>query len=544
MRRKHVPLLVLSCAALSLLPLGLSDFFTYGKISGEILITPDANAKPVCYLGSAPEVGYVSIASALRAADALVQANSSVAQTVYVIPGTTARATVTEIENLKVNSGVTLVLPYADTTYKNSDLSKSEAVSEKLRLNLQGDLEIENGGVVRLGGYVRTTGISGPYSTIYLSSQSSITVKDGGTFECYGLVAENNQKHNGTKTEVSGTNLAGDNGIYDNSNDKDRFIKIRSGGTLISPIYCYGVPASGSTMKSVVERNICSFNIFDFSNLQTFVTLEGGAIFKAAARLYMLSKTVDEIINIVHPTEDALFKTSAESSFSVEWCNTNLTRVYISGNVTIGHIIIPLPSGADSVFGTDKIDTKSYYLPISYRMHIFLYGNGVLNVPSNLKLLPGSVFKIEEGSKLNLQDNAEMIVFEKSTFQWVSGCGTSYSYAGADDALLINNGEINLTSPTTKLAGFVYTESTNPKTALNMALAGSQDNLYISTVEGIRDADVASAQGSAYFVSGEEFLKKNLKAKTTVNAYAELINDTAGYQGDAFEVYKIGRAHV
>lgn len=488
--------------------------------------------KAVCYKGS---TYYTSIYAGLE--------DASSGDTVYVIPGTTTTAaTYTENNDLVIDSGVTLVVPYDGTTYKNSNYSANDTSQNKLitRININGDIKVY--GNLYLGGFFRTNYL-GRYTSLRLSTNSSITVYNGGNFECYGIVDENSQKHNGTAITTSVTNLIGDNGVYDNSNDPNRYIEIQSGGKLVSPFYMEGFPGSGSTIKSLVAKNICPFNTYNFNNLRTYVLCKYGSTYEGVARISMSasgqSYPMEENVSIVG-TDSLFLINDSSSSIGFEFCTTNLSRIYLNKNITLGHIVINLDSAVSSVVGTDTIDTANYFLPIHYKFNIFCVDNGTINIGYNVKFLPGSVFKVCEGSTLNINNSSNINIFKKDSFVW-SGTGTSYDYNGTNDAYFINNGTLNLTNENVKFGGNIYTESANGNSLINTSIITNQNNFIVTSDEGMNNDDFVTSLGSAVFYDPNSNITetKGLKYGQKFFSNTSIIQEKCHYLGNFSNIYKI-----
>lgn len=508
------------------IPISFSAFIV-NQVQSETIKPTYENTGYVCYNKNTGQK-YTKINAALS--------DAKNGDFVYLVSGTPDKPSIINCnEDLLIEEGVTFIIPYLNEEYINSDFSKAKVDAIlTTTLNIYGDITIE--GRLILGGGVYLRGLGGNYSKLSLSDKSQINVCDGGLFECYGVVNEINPNNNGSKTEISGKNLIGDNGVYDNSNDLDRLIHLEYGSQLITTFYNENMSNSGTELKSLLENLVCPFNLYTFNNLQTYVKIDYGAKLLTKIRFSFSGVNVDENVELV--TANGLFRIKDVNSYmGIEYCNSSLTRLYIFGNLDVGKIILELPSYANIVFGTNIIDTSNYFLPLHYKFNLFTFGNGVVNVPYNVKLLPGAVFKIGSGTNVIIGDNAGVSVFSGGTFAWQS---TGVDYGNINkDALLINNGSLILNADTSKLGGKILTESTDETAIVDVSRITDQNSFTLTTIEGKNTSQTATTICNADFVIDDAILSKNVKAGTILKSNNCLINNKASFVGDFVDVNTI-----
>lgn len=447
---------------------------------------------------------------------------------IYFIAGTAAapkQYTIPESkDDLLIKSGVSLYLPYNGETYLNTDYSVSMPIKNTLSVILNRNLIIE--GTLYIGGYVIRQGVAGEYANLKLGERASISIENGGVLECYGYIEEVNPNHNGNKINVGPDNLIGDNGIYDNSNDPYRYIHAKSGGKIVSPFAIEDLPGSGGTLQELVGKNICPFNIFSIPCLKTYVRFDFNSIFNALVTI-SISNLVSERKNIDIVSSSGLFKVLDGNSYlAYEWCATTLMRFYLNGNLRLGNIVISMAG--------QTINTANMFLPISYKINIFACSGSNVDIPYNVKLLPGSVLKIVENGKINIGNNVSFTVFSNNTFEW-NNTGTTYP-KNKGDALFINNGNV-ITNQNTKFGGMIRTESLNTNAIFNATQISNQDNLTVVSTEGRNEGQNALTIAQAYFLKNNVYSLQNLKAGTLIHSNGSLIDGKIGFSGQFFSTY-------
>lgn len=452
--------------------------------------------------------------------------SSTSGQSIYIIPGQ-----IIMIKNtITLNNKISLYIPYEDETYDTSTISESNAVDinqtnvdnyrkTQLIFTENANLVIENGSKLYLGGTCGTKGIYGLYSEITLGESSHIDIY--GEFYSYGYVKELNP--------INANSVSGE--YYKNELDINRYINVYSTGYLITSLALYDMK-TGGPLSTYISNDICPLDVFDFPNLQTYVKIESGGKVDGIIRASVAGVDVKETANIIrgNVSEDALFYVNS-GNIAIEHCTPNnskysstnsITRIYIDGDVKLGYLKF-------KVSGT-SIDTSKYFLPISYKLKIYILESSNVLFEYKVKFMPGSSIQINESAEINI--NNEIVIHSGKKYANVSS--TTYSYT-ATDAIFINNGTI-IFSENGKLGGDVLTTN-NDKTAV-IKLSGCDESVLKATsYEGLNNTEI-SYELYGYFYNEETNEKEYSQFVIGSDIYAYGKN-TNSWQGEANKSYEL-----
>lgn len=441
---------------------------------------------------NSPYAKFVDLASAVESANNAIKNGQASNVHIYIISGS---AISVEDKAITLNSGVSLFLPYNgkivftdnEDDYKgyinsqNSD-SNSGGVSGNRKCLLQlinSSLTIEKGAELYIGGEIGTRGVVRYYSEVLLDKNSHIDCS--GSLYAYGYIKE---------SITINSNQAGNEGKLNNECDSKRYINFNNGSYLMTLLSIEDT-SSGGTLKTLVDNNICPFNIFDFRNIQTYAKFENGASMDAKARLVVgsssLAQYISETVHIINTQgNSALFlsKSSdliADNYLSLEYCPSNSngftnssnspTKAVLSESVDLGSIVINASAA--------KIDTSNYFLPISYKIHCYVAKNASFNIKNKIKFLPGSETTIQNGGVL---DNfSSMIFFKQGILD--NADSVSSSFKNKPDAKLVVNGTLKAET-NSSVGGYIETENQTGNAKLDFSQLGSQSNLTVSSYEG------------------------------------------------------------
>ena len=525
----------------------LAGFSSWVIVQEETIIVgkyPYSDAK-VAYIEGEESIIYSTLGQALDVAETL---SASENVNVIILPGVTLEITST----ITVKTNVNLYIPYSlnyDSNGKcvgmNWETKKDELVSmtlsgfadssatkvasnRKTLINLKNgaDIIVENGASLNLGGQCKTTGVVGSYSEINLDSGSMIDCY--GDFYCYGYVKENAQSYkNGNQQDFKN--------YSDNSFDEGRMIRVNSGGKLKSPVGMYDMKAA-TTLMSLNDVDVFPLNIFDFPCLQTYTEVYYGASFIAKTYLVATSSTnnlpVYEDLPVLNK-DSAIFNLK-NGIAAFEYCpgninytsNTGLTKLFINGEVVQGSATLKIGTGIGST--TVPISTDGKFLPLSYKFNLYINNGGSYRTDQKVKCLPGFKFKINKGGKANI--NNEIIFYEGSFGSKIG------SYSNSTDAVLINNGTINL-EKNGKIGAFIQTESNDDSAVLNFESVSSSDAFVVNSVEGVNAVEVVKTS-EGYFMDESE----NGKSLYQFVAGSKVCSDVDGskcWVGEKYALRKI-----
>lgn len=399
-------------------------------------------------------------------------------------------------QTIKLNSGVSLYMPYSEKKCDISDDSEIKALRDefidisdqnikKYRVSsfslYSTNITISSGAAIYIGGQFRQNGVSGYYSEIGLNNTSSITVS--GELYCNGYIKEISAKNVDNNDDVS-------NYRFSNESDKLRYVKVLSGGYLKTPMAFYDAGSMGE-LTGLNGKDVFPINVFDFPCIQTYFSIASGAKFEAAARMFKSSGgteiPINETLLIIYngkSNKKNPFIKLTSGYISFEYCpvqpgytssDASKTYMCINGAADLGCISI-------TVNGTD-ITTSGKFLPMSYKMQIVIGKSGIFNTNGyDMKFMGGSSLTVCEGGTLNL--NSKLIGYKaKSTAGIID-----YPQAYGDSRFLINGTFVM--SSSAQLGGHFTTKEGAGNAKMDLSNA-SQDSLKVTSYEGLTKTGIS-----------------------------------------------------
>lgn len=459
---------------------------------------------------SAPYAKFVSLEAAVNSSNNVVSSSSSNVN-MYLTTGSFIE---TKNQNLTLNSGVSLYLPYEG---KTCDISSDEEVAgltgsfvdisetnikkyNVSKLNfINTKLNISQGSQVYIGGKFGEKGVCDVYSEIDLDKSSNITVN--GSLYCHGYIKEIDASH------VDQNNRASSN-LFFNSFDSNRYIEVQSGGFFSAPLVFYDAGGLGA-LTGLNEKGVFPIDTFDLPNVQTYLKIMSGATFKAPARLSRTSggQTVNvrETLTIVKPSSvsgNSLLNLS-NGFISFEYCpltpgftlrDRSKTYVVINGTADMGYLSIKVQMV--------EISTKDRFLPFSYKYQLIggpqcYFSTGTYKI----KFLAGSMLKILKGGTFNNQ--SEIIAYRSNSLQ-----GLSDYPSDCGDSKIVINGTFRMTDKG-KIGGHISTEQGDETAQLDFTNT-PKDNLNVSSTEGLSQTIVRLYATGDFYDSDNGAISSNL----------------------------------
>ena len=492
---------------------------------------------------NSPYAKFVDLASAVESANNAIKNGQASNVHIYIISGS---AISVEDKAITLNSGVSLFLPYNGKTvftdneddYKgyinsqNSD-SNSGGVSANRKCLLQlinSSLTIEKGAELYIGGEIGTRGVVRYYSEVLLDKNSHIDCS--GSMYAYGYIKE---------SSTVNSNQAGNEGKLNNECDSKRYIKFNDGSYLMTSLSIEDT-SSGGTLKTLVDNNICPFNIFDFRNIQTYAKFANGASMDAKARLVVgsssLAQYISKTVHIINTQgNSALFLSKSSDSItdnylSLEYCPSNSngftngsnspTKAVLNENVDLGSLVINASAA--------KIDTSNYFLPISYKIHCYVAKNASFNIKNKIKFLPGSETTIQNGGVL---DNfSSMIFFKQGILD--NADSVSSSFKNKPDAKLVVNGTLK-SETNSSVGGYIETENQTGNAKLDFSQLGLQSNLTVSSYEGTNKYEAKVTSSGPFENDDKSVSDAQFAAGTSVTSSVS----TAAWTGERISTHSL-----
>lgn len=333
--------------------------------------------------------------------------------------------------NYTIPAGVTLLVPFdsANTLYTTEPGSvKATAAQSAFRtLTLTDDASITVNGAISVGGKLYTSTNThvckptGAYGQIKMSGGSQITVANGGALYAWGYITGSGN------------------------------VRITSGATVYE---CFqvtdwrGGSATSGFFNPADVNKVFPFTQYYVQNVEAPLTVEYGGSEKTYITAYNQKISIDFV------GAGGMFELAEGASFTKTY-DPAADRISfdISGNASLKGIKMKV------LFVT--IDSANYVLPITNNVNINIH-SGVTTISQDAALLPGVQVTIDQGAELNIQEQANLYVYDadqwSKDYVWGSGNGISpvaYSPSGkgsraVSDTAINVNGVLNV-------AGSVYT---------------------------------------------------------------------------------------
>lgn len=362
-------------------------------VTGVALADGVDDAGPVAIVRGAEDASYATLEAALAAAAS--------GDTVILTADYTLTADVT------VPSGVTLLIPY-DETYSTGTqdyvvTSTGVAGSAYVTLTVPAGTGLTVNGTLLVNG--RAAGSSSRHEGVlhgnygHIALNGSLTVADGGTLYARGVI------------DGSGAVTAQNGGtVYQMFQIKDW-----RGGTktalLVSPLV-----------------RIFPFNEYEVSNIRADAVYQYGS--QLLGQSYVYASSDANFADIALIGSNGLFVIQNESSYcaSAYDAGAQQLRVVCNGNVNVSKLSI-------SIAGY-SITSSNFVCPLS--KHIGLTAsNGTLTMEYNVKLVPGSYLKVENGASLVVSSGKGLYIYDADAYQ----AGFTYGApAATEDAVLTIDG--------------------------------------------------------------------------------------------------------
>lgn len=455
----------------------------------------------ICFI-QGTERKFVDIGAALRAAEKLASSKKEI--TVIVYPN---KQTITINKTIEVPDYVHLQIPFIEEngnyvwetptdSVPNYGKTRGDANenavknfrSSQLLFTDGADLTINKNAYVELGGATFTQGNYGRYSEITLSKGSHIDCY--GTLYDYGYIKEHTDTVSYFDDEPSN---------YENANDKERYVKVYGGGNIYSYFCIDDALTGGALGQLITEGQVCPFNSYDFSGIQTYMSIEYSAHFYASAVLNVGGKVGggDALIVGTGNEENALFRLKENNSwFSIEYCpKTNgitdgskggsYTNIWFNGAVDLNKININVSSY--------PLDSTKFFVPFNYKENIYIGSTGDVSNSKKYKILPGSHFEIMPGGKLT--NSGSIIVYDTTNLP----NGWNYKEQSKSGELIVN-GQLDNTG---NIGSFIQHKSTNKSGNLSFENMGNKSSFTVESPEGMSKT-MKSVKSYGYFMDNNE----------------------------------------
>lgn len=323
-------------------------------------------------------------------------------------------------ENLTIPAYVTLLVPY-DTNDMGIDPEMTTPDDYRQKGNVYRKLTVAAGYTVTVNGtllvnaslgssdYGHQGSLGGDYGALELNGP--LVVNKGGALKVRGM--------------LTGTGS----------------VTAKSGGEVWQAFEMTDWPG-GSEAFAMNGRKEFPISQYYFQRIQVPTTLEYGSSMGVFAYVYVPTEgnaMQAAVRNLIGPTEDSFFKMNEGSKVTLGYRkDTYTTDFYIEGSVEIRSLTLKV--------GQYTLGTDSSVFPIPASFAITVKENANCLITQDLKLMTGTVLKIESGATVTVDEGAKMYLYGAANYdqpRWVpSSSDVSEPLTPEMDAYIMNSGTL------------------------------------------------------------------------------------------------------
>lgn len=264
-------------------------------------------------------------------------------------------------------------------------------------IQLQGDVILESGAVLSLGGYIGTTSSStgggvleGFFVTLDLNGHT-LTIESGATLNAYGYVLD-------TKLDRDGKHVG----------------KIDNYGMIYSPFVVEDYGGGGSTVGRAII-NTMPFSTYSTPYLSCQTIFHSGSGMKCPTMLYANGSQSATIMNLIGSDANSMIQIhsgaqvirDAYNNLSETTYEKNYSSTYtMSGDIQINNLALIIDQSMTMSGITASVNASidmaqfDFHIPSYY--HFVLESDCSLHLPLTLKFAPGATVLAKEGSTILL----------------------------------------------------------------------------------------------------------------------------------------------
>lgn len=384
-----------------------------------------------------------------------------------------------------IPSGVTLLIPFndSDTCYTTApgyveDIFTTPKAYRTLTMGEGASITVANGGAISVSAKVSTKMRynGSPHESvgfIKMKKNSTITVQSGGNLYAWGYIVPNAANDAGSVTIQSGGKVYECYQITDWRGGKASLAMAADYSNFGSFTARFAKAAVKTLTGNPTDNpGVFPLNQYYVQNVEVPMTLEFGATEYGAT-------LVNVAINGVTPVQLAFIGSNSDSNFTGMFriASGSLTKSYdgttdrliidVNGNLNIESMYANIAQVGVGGYTIDAvIDSTKYPIPVQSNMTVNIKNGGKMIVNQDLNMLPGSVFNIAEGGRMEFKNNHKLFLYDSTewgdySFNVSNGVkmntlayapGRTYNRTEADlvDARIVVNGTLDASN------GYVY----------------------------------------------------------------------------------------
>ncbi len=300
-----------------------------------------------------------------------------------------------------ISSGVTLLIPYTkDSTvvHTTAPITVGSTIKDRTAyrtLTVSSRATICVDGAINVDGQVLTDKSipTGPYGLVTLESDAYIELNNGASLYCWGYV----------------------NG--------DGMVVAHNGAKAYECFQLTGWRGGNATTSMISAKKVFPLNQYYVQNIEAALKLEYGAkeyVYASVSLKIIGQKDVTEAFIASDSDSSGMFRLQNEGSSITKKYIAATDRLYfeVNGDLKIGAMTLD--------FGTAKLQTKDYPLPINSNFNIDIHsGTTTVLSEQDVALLPGAEFTVSDGAEIAIESN--MYVYDRD--EWYT---RHYASASAD----------------------------------------------------------------------------------------------------------------
>ncbi|MBQ3016240.1 MAG: hypothetical protein IJD79_05625 [Clostridia bacterium] len=526
----------------------LTGTYTYGTVnfadgvkasSVTLTFTPDdtANYTTVTktYNMTLVSVAYLNNTTPYGTIEAAINAaNVAGSGTVWVRPHDAALGPIYIKEDISINAGVTLLLPFGTTNDANgknqssvATLSTGSLAGDNLcmtKVILADGKTITNRGTIEISGLLSggsggsnyASHTAGKHAKLLLGASAKINSLSGSRILCYGFIEELDENNGSSVTIKSGASL-----------DQPFTLRDFRGGSYMAAVYY--------ALRN--DLRYAPFNMFQFLNVTPKMTIEYGGTMNAIVNLIAGGKTSNQSVVMIGYNASAVLQLTDRTNSYLTAKFTKSTQIcdlHIFGGAKTNGMKVKVDAGISV-----SIDTQNTMFPISHYFHVQLSNNTANNqtdaryyMNQNFKFLPGSKLTIDEGVTLN----ANLLIFYES-FTDTCAIGNKYPSNKAPAELNLSGtlictelgAKINVLSETAKI---IISGSTSSHAYEVISISGS------SILSSVGDKQTITVNTTIVYKNAENAIDQTLTVSTP-GAYV-YNGDTKQYEQSEYVFIVVG----
>lgn len=409
------------------------------------------------------------------------------------------------VDQYKIDSGVTLLIPYSDSTEVHTT-KPSNSNTEDIKTNRSAyrTLTVPSGTTINVYGALNVDGQisknkslpTGQYGLITLESGAKINLsgKDekgndkGGSLYCWGYI-----NGDGLVIANSGAN------VYESF----QLTGWRGGG------------ASQTIVGDAGKKRVFPINQYYIQNVEAALQFHYGAkeyvYASVEVTIPLIGKQQYDVTTEFISTNAGMFRLQSGCTFTKKYIPATDRMLYeVDGDFTIGTMALNFTT-------IISLKTEQYDLPINSNFSVDIRSGTTTIAPNqNIALLPGAKFTVSHGAEFVAESN--MYVYDRD--EWI---GKNYAYDGGDLRVVGYSTTNGTTTMRTDADLVDATIDVNGK----LRIRGTKGGIY--TTKNPNDPDRGSANIFSSEGTGQVIFDIATKDEATAYQVRQKGNDVEGY---------------